>query len=101
MDLLSGTEVTEAVFISQLWSFGALVREFLFAVRVIILVVLYTIGVSRRGCIFPVVTGIQVVDPVFDCTNSACDDLSHCDFAWSQRVAGRVGVEHVLHEVAS
>ena len=36
MDLLSGAEVTEAVFISQPWSFGVLVRDFLFAVRVII-----------------------------------------------------------------
>ena len=100
MDLLSGAEVTEAVSISQLWSFGVLVRDFLFAVRVIILAVLYSTCVYRRGGIFPHVTGIEVVDPVFDCTNGACDDLSHCDFAWSQCVAGWVGVEHVLHEIA-
>ena len=101
MDFLSGTEITEAVLFSQLWSFGVPVRELLFAVCVIILVVLCSTGVYRRGRIFSHVTGIEVVDPVFDCTNGACDDLSHCDFAWSQCVAGRVGVEHVLHEVAS
>ena len=53
MDFLSGAEITEAVLISQLWSFGVPVRELLFAVCVIILVVLCSTGVYRRGCIFP------------------------------------------------
>ena len=43
---------------------------------------------------------VEVVDPVLERADGARDNLPHGAFARSYRVAARIGVEQILHEVA-
>ena len=72
-----------------------------FLVCVIVVIVFCGIGACRGGSIFPHVARVEVIDPVFDRTDSAGDDLPHGAFAWSYCVAVRERMQQVVHEVTS
>ena len=71
-----------------------------FLVCVTVAVVFWSVDTCRGWGISPHVARVKVIYPIFDCTHSACNDLSHSAFTWSYSVAARIRVQQVVHEIA-
>ena len=75
-------------------------RMLFFLVGVMLVVVLWSTDACRGRRIFPHVAWVKVIDPIFDGTRRAYNDLSHGAFIWSYGVTAWIGVQQVVHEVA-
>ena len=104
IDFVSWTKVTKAVFIPQLWTFvtpGQLLLPPLpVGFVVIIIFALYSIFEDNLWWIFPCETGVKIVNPIFERTDSTGYNLSHGAMLWSKRVVGGIRMEKILIEVA-